>query len=1485
MNLADLKSLIQLTGTTLRITGGQLTSPKAHKLFKDFLQNETLVIQDATRTESEDNVAVEGILTEEFFNILHPKARAIFTLVEGEVRVKIKLSQFPQDWKLSDSFPSLASSLADSYFYEQPKFVLDSENGYPLPEDFQVDFGMPPSPVQQDTLLKRGLTFGSKIQYTGERNEISWLLQEENMVLMGPIEILNDQPRMLLQADIKSQSLASFTLPFKLQFVSLLQSLDGSLNDVFSNSFARVQCNIEHDTGQSAITIPVGATIYGKDPTIMGIKSYLDQEHTLGFAELSSLLEGNSIDHVQSDGFPVFDSISLYQMGFMVFLPTKRVSSLSVGFKFNKEWSIFSDLIKFHDLKVNLTLDRTSSTPTVRAEVMAQADISNKTIEGYISLPEQQFSCHLQEGNTINISGMIEDLLPDGIELPNLTCSAFQITGDVKNKRYGLSATMEEDWSIHMGSTNLTLKNTQLNLNKVFGDQPALDAQISGNFELGGVDIFAMAQHTSGDAGWRLVGRTSGSKRISLTAVAADILRWIGLELPSQIPDIQLLNLELDYDTGSKSLQVIGETAIPGKIPLGLKTHDLHTRVDLTSAIDPETGKRTFSGSMEADLELNGAQIRLRYSMGTGQHMLNGSWASVDGHTLGFEDFSGMLGISTGLSIPDGLNLELVEVGFQYCVEKEEFLLSAKSKEYGDAFIVARSDEDDGWGFVFGLNFKPDTAIKGLPGIGDTFDAVNEVIHVKQAAIIFSTANFEKFNLPILPRLDINSVNTSPNSTVPNQTKSFAKPIVANSELKLSQGMSLAAVIDFASSTGTVTKNMHSILGQDELVLQITLGDDISIFAQLQGQVGIPTAKNSSLSLADPTVKIDIVETGVTFQMSGEVKFNLNEEVFDAVARMILSDTEAQVAIDLKTENASLPSPLGLKGLHLEDIGIEMGVFFEPPGVDLGLEGKFRIGERTGGPDDKFAFVLEIIEEVPNPLLLSFYVAEIDFAETLTVFTDIDPSHFPSLFTAIKATEVSFYWADSLVVLPDGTVAQPGFGFNGNVDIFGFKAHAGLLMSITQGIHGLAEMSPIHLGGVLDVTGDGKGITENFKKVENDWVKLDNRQITRLPAGTETKQEVVVPPGGPQFLITTSGSPYLDVNWKITLFGLLSEEVTAVITNEGFTFKLEYKLSHIASASLQCSLKDRDSFSASARFNLDLDAHIGPIEILGIDFGTIHLDTQLNAYMGVVLNPSEFSMTISGSFEFEGLTLHMPTLELKTAPSSLTHLPALILQHIEDEAEEIFKDVFDLGKRLLKAAEKEAEEIGKAVAEEAVAVEHAAEEEAKKIAAAAKEAAHKVEEAAEAVAAEAKAVEKEAEEVAKAALAEAEEIGKAAFEEAGKIEKEAEKVVGDAVKEVAKIATAVAHEVAEIGKEVAKVFDAAEKEAAAIASAIAHEAEKIIGDAKAVAKAVLDEANKVASAIGHEATKLFSEAKDLANKAAHAISHAAKKVWHAISHY
>lgn len=435
----------------------------------------------------------------------------------------------------------------------------------------------------------------------------------------------------------------------------------------------------------------------------------------------------------------------------------------------------------------------------------------------------------------------------------------------------------------------------------------------------------------------------------------------------------------------------------------------------------------------------------------------------------------------------------------------------------------------------------------------------------------------------------------------------------------------------------------------------------------------IPLGDLPPIKLQRPTAILSIAPLFkfVVFEIKATLPFKLfNNPPFNAIAAMTIDNIEAEVGVTLDGAGNTLLTPPGIKGLHLDQFGVGMGVFFEPPGFALGVEGKFHIGEGSQSvqlDDDQFAIVCALEGDVPNPLYLSFYVPQLSLDQVITLFTDQSFNlDFP-----VNFTDLSFHWAENPmepVTLPDGSLAPMGYGFSAAMDLFGLDFYADLAIDLNNGIQGKAQLSPFSLGPVFALTGNGAGVTINVdangNPVPNNVVPKTTAERKAIETASTKK---LVPPGGAELQISTSASPYFELDAKLSFLGF-DNSIDAVIDKNGISFKLDY--GSIISGKMDCVLKDYHNFSG--KFSYGPNYHISLPSIAGLSLGTLQLTAEILTELGLTTSSNDVTFTAGGGFDFEGLTCTIGPFNLDINISGLSDVLDAIGKWIEDHVEDLF---------------------------------------------------------------------------------------------------------------------------------------------------------------------------------------------------------------------
>jgi hypothetical protein len=440
--------------------------------------------------------------------------------------------------------------------------------------------------------------------------------------------------------------------------------------------------------------------------------------------------------------------------------------------------------------------------------------------------------------------------------------------------------------------------------------------------------------------------------------------------------------------------------------------------------------------------------------------------------------------------------------------------------------------------------------------------------------------------------------------------------------------------------------------------------------------LSIPVGGGSTIEFQQPTVILSIMPLFkfVVFEIRATIPFSLfGSPTFDAIVAMTIDNVEAEIGVTLDGNGDTLATPPGIKGLHIDQFGVGMGLFFEPPGFAIGVQGKFHIGDGQQVvqlDDSTFAVVCAFEEEVPNPLYLSFYVPQLGLDQVVELFTN----QSVSLGFPVDFSDLSFHWAENPlepVTLPDGTLAPMGYGFSAAMDLFGLGFYADMELDLNNGLQGNAQLAPFSLGSVLSLTGDGTGVTI---KVDANGNPIQNNTIPQTVAAEQAIAQAtakqLVAPGGAELRVSTASSPYFKLDAVLAFLGF-NDSINAAIDANGISFSLDFGT--IISTEVTCVLQDYHNFTG--RFAYGPDFSIPLPAVGGVSLGSIQLTTQVSVVLGLTTSTSDVVFTASGGFTFGGLNYQIGPFTLDVDISSLSDVLSAIEKWLLDNAKTVFANL------------------------------------------------------------------------------------------------------------------------------------------------------------------------------------------------------------------
>ena len=946
-------------------------------------------------------------------------------------------------------------------------------------------------------------------------------------------------------------------------------------------------------------------------------------------------------------------------------------------------------------------------------------------------------------------------------------------------------------------------------------------------------------------------------------------LQLFDLPTPPSMPALELRELSATVNTTTQTYSFRGESAAARSIPLGDASFEVDTFAEMAISRNTATGRRQFTGSVGAALEISaGVVADLEFRLDEAGEILLGGWRADDDLTLSFNELLQAMQIDV-VELPDEIDPELHAFGFEFDAAHKSMKLIADADPLGRVFFVTgRRPGATRWESIFGVEFPRDAALSDLPVIRDELGDV-DLPSFKQTALIISTKAVKDRPLPVMPRLS--------------SDEETEEVFLSDTGLDLAQGLNLAAVIDLNDNAAVAADggipglldNLHTEAAIDTLTIQGALGTSaLSFRTEIGGEVSFGSG-GDSLAFKEPFVQLDMLPPGVQF--GGKVGLDVNSVNLTAEGAMVLSVTEASGRFNVvagasrEDGTANLLAPLGITGIKLNEVGFIVGSTFAPPALKTGFGAKFQIGDQAQG-ENEIGMVLQVVPAVPAPIVnilqFAFEMDEISIDQAMTVFTN-DSVSLPdelSVFAELRATDVGFFFCQAPTTLPDGSNATPGFGFNGSIDVFGFQAHAKLMVDALSGIEGHFQISPIELNigdtPIISVRGNGLEITRD-RSVSNSQQLI----ATNGAALTTTNREVVMAGGGPVFAFNTVGPRFVHGSLNIDFLDQAGVAIEGEISTDGITFSQEYRVSDILNIGWDFTLSlnaENPSLAASANFDLDLDIEIDfPDEF---DLGTFRLDTAVHLNAALSASTEAFSLTFDGTFEFEGSTLTLPTLALNIPISTLTDIADRIIQQIKDNAEEIFADMFAEVREFFEDISEEIIAVGEGAIELAEDIGREAEAFAADVEEKAEELIDDVEEAADNIAEEAEEIGEQAVAVAEEGIAEVERIGQEMVDgveqfgnEVVQFTQEAEAAIVQFGEDAEAFVNARIREIEELANEVAQEVERLANEAVRVVNEIIEDAEELAEDILQDLKNAAREIERQAAAVQREIEKVLKD--------------------------
>lgn len=630
------------------------------------------------------------------------------------------------------------------------------------------------------------------------------------------------------------------------------------------------------------------------------------------------------------------------------------------------------------------------------------------------------------------------------------------------------------------------------------------------------------------------------------------------------------------------------------------------------------------------------------------------------------------------------------------------FTGAAHNDLYREAFVSAMR-QGEGWGFITGVTFEGSQMLGEMPLVhdilGGTFSGiVDAALPFEPSFVLYSSMGLKHY-VPPVSGVQVRAVQ--PDQPHPGGAIASSAMMVGarHQNYHLEPGITVAGRLALNEAPNAMMQVAHGLLKIDTLDATVTLSEHPAVMARIPGSVKIPTLGDNDLILRAPYFGVAFTDLGPAVSVGGDITLSLFGSVREADVALFIAPEMISASIELK--NLPLPPIRGLPGVQIDpDFTLQMAVAFEPPGFDLGLEGSFRIGTGDDYRGD-LTVVMDMAEGVANPRYVRFTIETLSFWGVMEAVTGLETwgskakegldsvapgsaegkalggfldayENLKPIFEEVSLSGVAFHWADAPLVLPDGSSAMPGVGFKGMLHLFGFEMYGAFDFStgVSSYFSGRLEMEPIHLGPILSITGDGKGL----KHAEVAPVSSGKDKLTQTPPADGYALE----PGGASFLINSRRPPFLHASLNVDIFGISHTKVTADVDMHGARFHLDTEMASIVDLKIDATLtRDDGKFHLAAEGDLSvhLDASFdipmpGPIPDIPIE-----IDGGFEADVTLTVIDGEMTMTLDGALDFDGADLAIPTVTLHEHLPHLDDLKGHLIDHIIRNAAHIFTDL------------------------------------------------------------------------------------------------------------------------------------------------------------------------------------------------------------------
>ncbi len=738
-------------------------------------------------------------------------------------------------------------------------------------------------------------------------------------------------------------------------------------------------------------------------------------------------------------------------------------------------------------------------------------------------MPDLSVTGSLPEDGGVGLGDIFSTLGIDASNFPDSGLSALNLSLAPTAKTYSFSIGLQNNWSIKLGSSSLSVAQVGVDLAHEAG---TTTATITGEIAVDSTSI-ELSANLDDEGNWEFSGGTSEGSTIKLRSVINTFLPN-AIDLPNEVPNMACTDVALTFKPSTSDLTFTASSADAWDIPVGvdgISISDINLNINRSKGGD---GKSETTGSIAGTLNLGTASFTSTYEF-PGDFVIAGSIPSFKLSPL-VQDICGG-DIVRGMSVPAGfMDVELKDIAFEINPKQKEMALSANSP-MGQSEIQVKKMTDGKWGFTVG--FVPPAKWK-LSTINSSLSVLDD-LKFSNTALILASSEDRSFELATI-ETPLDDVDIKP-------------------------GLNLFASLSMKGL------GVDELLKIDSLTIYAAIGTNprnLTLEAQIEGEYNI----DKNVAFGEIKFRLNVAPPAFGVMLLGTIHARIDKSELDFIGGLGIEAITTPPSFQARmtaTMEGRWQDPMGAKGVAIMDVALDLGVAFPPIRPSIGIAGGLQVGSFIGAAAVKF--------DTANPgntmVAIAFnqlYLTDIFDVFCPPVIKKAIPKNIVKTVLDIGYEDVSIY------VVPQPTYIgelyfEQGIALKGTMYLWGLRVFASVKIDQATGILIEGNVEPIDIAGVIKIRGAGgkpgpslyldlrtgatptidiSGSVELFGFVSETILQISDTEFYFLSVGKiynlfEASLEIR---GSDK---TNGGSIYVKATMKNDLFAYLREKATKEI--------------------------------------------------------------------------------------------------------------------------------------------------------------------------------------------------------------------------------------------------------------------------------------------------------------------------------------------------